>query len=170
METVNGWIIRAHPLFLDQLERLTVAVEREAQKRPETYRSGANVKLLAALQKLVFETIPTDPASPIFRAGGTLGPERRHWFRAKFGNGRFRLFFRYSSTAKIIVLAWVNEAETLRSYGAKTDAYAVFRSMLEDGNPPEGWTQLLEAASKEASLKRFARASKAGKMRDEDDI
>ena len=165
---VNGWIIRAHPLFLDQLDRLTSAVEREAQKKPETYRSGANAKLLAALQKLIFETIPADPASPAFRQGGTLGPDRKHWFRAKFGNGRFRLFFRYSSTARIIVFAWVNDAETLRSYGARTDAYAVFRAMLEDGNPPDSWTDLLEAASSETATKRFALVEKAGGRPNED--
>lgn len=161
MEMINGWIIRAHPLFLDQLERLTAAVEREAHKRPETFRSGANAKLLAALQKLMFETIPADPASPAFRQGGTLGPERKHWFRAKFGNGRFRLFFRYSSTAKIIVFAWVNDAETLRSYGARNDAYAVFRAMLDDGNPPDSWKHLVEAASSDVAMKRFARAKMA---------
>jgi toxin YhaV len=168
METVNGWIIRAHPLFLDQLERLTSAVDREAQKKPETYRSGANAKLLAALQKLIFETVPADPTIPAFRQGGTLGPDRKHWFRAKFGNGQFRLFFRYSSTAKIIVFAWVNDAETLRSYGARTDAYAVFRAMLEDGNPPDSWHQLQEAASSEAAMRRLARAAKASDGPNED--
>ena len=35
---------------------------------------------------------------------------RRHWLRAKFGGGRFRLFFGYSSSAKIIIYAWVNTA------------------------------------------------------------
>lgn len=161
MEMVNGWMIRAHPLFLDQLERLTLAVEREAHKRPETFRSSANAKLLAALHKLIFETIPADPASPAFRQGGTLGPDRKHWFRAKFGNGRFRLFFRYSSTAKVIVFAWVNDAETLRSYGARTDAYVVFRAMLEEGNPPDTWNHLLEAASTKEAMTRFVGAAKA---------
>ncbi|TPP10446.1 type II toxin-antitoxin system YhaV family toxin [Rhizobium glycinendophyticum] len=151
METVNGWIIRAHPLFLDQLERLTAAVEREALKKPETFRSSANAKLLAALQKLIFETIPADPAATGFRQGGIVRPERKHWFRAKFGNGRFRLFFRYSSAARVIVFAWVNDSDTLRRYGARTDAYHVFRAMLDDGNPPDSWNSPLEAASSKAA-------------------
>jgi toxin YhaV len=155
METVNGWIIRAHPLFLDQLERLTAAVEREARKKPDTFRSGANFKLLAALNKLVFDVIPADPTSSIFRQGGTLGAERKHWFRAKFGNGRFRLFFRYNSTAKLLVFAWVNDAETLRSYGSRRDAYVIFRAMLDDGNPPDSWKDLLDAASSDAVLRRW---------------
>lgn len=46
--------------------------------------------------------------------GNTLGPEHRHWRRAKIGR-RFRLFFRYDSRAKTIVFAWVNDEQTLRS-------------------------------------------------------
>ncbi|MBB5274226.1 toxin YhaV [Rhizobium rosettiformans] len=161
METVNGWIIRTHPLFLDQLERLTAAVEREARKKPGTFRSGANFKLLSALNKLVFEVIPADPTLAMFRQGGTLGAERKHWFRAKFGNGRFRLFFRYNSAAKVIVFAWVNDAETLRSYGSRSDAYAVFRGMLEDGNPPDSWKELLDAASSDVATRRLEALTEA---------
>lgn len=144
--TVNGWTLYAHPLFLGQLEKLTLAVERAREKDPDGYASTANAKLLAALRKLMFEVIPIDPARPEFRQGGTLGPARKHWFRAKFGNGRFRLFFRYSTAAKIIILAWVNDSDTLRTYGAKTDAYAVFKTMLDKGNPPEDWDALLKAS------------------------
>ncbi len=139
----GGWTLYAHPLFLDQLERLTVAVEKAAKKDPKGYASSANAKLLAAMRKLMFEVIPVDPTRPEFRQGGTLGPERKHWFRAKFGGGRFRLFFRYSSTAKIIIYAWVNDANTLRTYGSKSDAYAVFKTMLDRGNPPEDWSALV---------------------------
>jgi toxin YhaV len=144
---INGWTLYAHPLFTDQLDRLTAAVEKAKRKDPKTYQSTANAKLLAQLQRLAFETIPVDPARPEFRQGGTLGPSRKHWFRAKFGGGRFRLFFRYSSSAKIIVYAWVNDSETLRTYGAKSDAYAVFKGMLDKGNPPEDWAELLTSSS-----------------------
>lgn len=147
MIIVNGWTLYAHPLFLEQLERLTTAVERAKAKDPKGYASTANAKLLAAMRKLMLETIPVDPARPEFRQGGTLGPSRKHWFRAKFGNGRFRLFFRYSSSAKIIVYAWVNDSETLRTYGSKSDAYAVFKGMLDKGNPPEDWDVLLKASA-----------------------
>ena len=143
MITVNGWTLYAHPLFLDQLERLTFAVEKAAKKDPKGYASSANAKLLATMRKLMFEVIPVDPTRPEFRQGGTLGPERKHWFRAKFGGGRFRLFFRYSSSAKIIIYAWVNDSNTLRTYGSKSDAYAVFRAMLDRGNPPEDWNALI---------------------------
>ncbi len=151
MAAVNGWELFAHPLFLDQLEKLTAAVERVRKKDPRGWRKSANAKLLAALHRLVFETIPEDPARPEYRQGGTLGEDRKHWFRAKFGAGRFRLFFRYSAKTKVIVFAWVNDQTTLRAYGAKTDAYAAFRKMLDKGNPPDDWAALMAACAEDAS-------------------
>lgn len=143
---VNGWALYAHPLFFGQLDRLTAAVEKAKRKDPKKYQSSANAKLLAQLHRLAFETIPVDPARPEFRQGGTLGNNRKHWFRAKFGGGRLRLFFRYSTRAKIIIFAWVNDSETLRTYGSKSDAYAVFAKMLDSGNPPEDWEALMAAS------------------------
>ena len=142
----DGWRLLADPLFLDQIEKLEAALERLQANDPQGWRSSANAKLLAALRKLALETIPEDPARPIYRQGGTLGDDRKHWFRAKFGGGRFRLFFRYSASAKIIIYAWVNDENSLRTYGSKSDAYAVFRKMLDAGNPPDDWAALLEGA------------------------
>jgi toxin YhaV len=143
MITINGWTLYAHPLFLSQIETLTIAVEKAAKKDPKGYTSTANAKLLAAMRKLMFEAIPVDPTRPEFGQGGTLGASRKHWFRAKFGAGRLRLFFRYSSSAKIIIYAWVNDTRTLRTYGSNSDAYAVFKAMLDRGNPPEDWAALM---------------------------
>jgi toxin YhaV len=116
---VNGWQVFAHPMLLGQLEKLIGAVEAEWQKNPATYRSTANAKLLGALYALMFKTIPEDPTRDIYRQGKTLGTEYKHWFRAKFGNGRFRLFFRYSSKVRTIIFSWVNDESSLREYGAK---------------------------------------------------
>src|SRR5690606_672866 len=159
MLTINGWTIFAHPLFLDQLEKLTKAVDVLKANKPDQYQKNANTKLLAALNKLVFQTIPADPTATVYRQGSTLGGAHKHWFRAKFGNGRFRLFFRYDSTAKIIIFAWVNDETTLRTYGAKTDAYKVFTGMLEDGNPPDDWAALRKTASDQAAVDRLKKAS-----------
>ncbi len=156
MLVINGWQVFAHPLFLDQIEKLTDAVERAKAKDPIGFQKTANAKLLAALRIVAFETIPSDPTRPEYRQGGTLGADHKHWFRAKFGGQRFRLFFRYNAAAKIIILAWVNDAETLRTYGAKTDAYAVFRSMLDGGNPPDNWAALLKTATDRAAAERLS--------------
>lgn len=161
MPVVNGWTVRAHPLLLDQLERLTVSVETLKRRHPDTYRLSANAKLLAALLALMFDRIPRDPAAAAYLQGNTLGSGRRHWFRAKFGAGRFRLFFRYSSQAKVIIYAWVNDDDSLRTYGARTDAYAVFRGMLEGGNPPDDWDTLLAAVSERRAEARLAGARAA---------
>ena len=147
MIVVHGWHLFAHPAFLDQLDRLVAAVEADQAKTPSAADATANVKLLAALRKLVFETVPADPTWPDYRQGGTLGAARKHWFRAKFGGQRFRLFFRFDSRAKVIIYAWVNDSQTLRTYGSKTDAYAVFRGMLDDGHPPDDWAALLATAT-----------------------
>jgi toxin YhaV len=155
MPVVNGWTVRAHPLLLDQLERLTAAVDALKLKDPERYQQSANAKLLAALLELMFEKIPRDPASTAYVQGKTLGTDRRHWFRAKFGAARFRLFFRYSSRAKVIIFAWVNDENSLRTYGSKSDAYATFKHMLDGGNPPDDWETLLKAASDDKAEKRL---------------
>jgi toxin YhaV len=155
---IKGWQVFAHPLLLDQLERLVAAVEKERAKNPRKYQASANSKLLSALSRLLFETIPDDPTRPEYRLGNTLGASGRHWFRAKFGGQRFRLFFRYDSRARIIVYAWVNDDTTLRIYGSKTDAYVVFASMLRAGNPPDDWNELLKAAKDAGARGRFRRS------------
>jgi toxin YhaV len=109
---VNGWTLFAHPLFLDQVERLIEEVESELEKGK---RGTARQKVLAAIYRFAFHEIPNDPTASHFRQGNTLGPEHRHWFRARFGRGRFRLFFRYQSEARIIILAWINDRDTLRN-------------------------------------------------------
>lgn len=155
---VGGWTFFAHPLLLDQLERATAAVETVKAADPKAYRGTAQAKLLAMLVTLIFETIPADPTRPDYRQGDTLGAARKHWFRARFGNGRFRLFFRYDSRTKVIIYAWVNDESTLRTCGSKTDAYRVFKRMLDRRNPPDDWKALLAAASVKATVTRLEKA------------
>jgi toxin YhaV len=159
MLTINGWAILAHPLFLDQWEKLIEAVDALKAKRPEDYQGFADAKLLAALVQLVAVAVPSDPTSVMYRQGSTLGDARKHWFRAKFGNGRFRLFFRYSSANKVIIFAWVNDENTLRTHGAKTDAYKVFKGMLDEGNPPDDWYALHQQACGPKAVERLVKAS-----------
>ncbi len=142
----HGWTLFAHPLFLDQLDRLHAAVERARRTDADGWRGNANVKLLATIRALVLDRVPRDPLAPEFRQGNTLGPAHRHWFRAKFGAGRFRLFFRAESTARMVLYAWVNDRDTMRKAGAASDPYGVFGKMLARGNPPDDWASLLASA------------------------
>jgi toxin YhaV len=141
--TVNGWTLLYHPALIGQLSRLGEACDRARKADPHAAPANANVKLLAGLHKLMFEVTPADPARVDYRQGKTLGERHRHWFRAKF-MGRFRLFFRYDSRARLIVYGWVNDERTLRQSGGRNDPYAVFRQMLSAGNPPDDWDSLVK--------------------------
>ena len=143
--TINGWRIFAHPLFISQVEELSIKVKRLRQKYPQDYQKNNATKRLAAINKLAFEIIPQDPTRKEYRQGNTLGNEYKHWFRAKFFQ-QYRLFFRYHQQQKIIVYAWVNDEKSKRAYESKTDAYLVFKKMLENGNPPDDWEMLIKQA------------------------
>jgi len=145
---INGWTIFAHSLFLEQLEALLQKVERLRRKDPKGYNRKNATKQLAAIAKLAFEIIPQDPARTDYRQGSTLGDEHKHWFRAKFFQ-QYRLFFRYHQESKIIIYAWVNDDDTKRAYESSTDAYRIFRRMIESGHPPDDWKTLLEEARQE---------------------
>lgn len=145
---INGWTIFAHSLFLEQLETLLQKVERLHRKDPKGYTRKNATKQLAAISKLAFEIIPQDPTRTDYRQGSTLGDEHKHWFRAKFFQ-QYRLFFRYHQESKIIIYAWVNDDNTKRAYGSSTDAYRVFRRMIESGRPPDDWKSLLTEAKQE---------------------
>jgi toxin YhaV len=144
--TLNGWTIFAHPLFLAQLELLIRQVEGLKQKDPAGFSKKNAAKRLAAVTKLAFEVIPQDPTQVEYRQGSTLGEGHRHWFRAKFFQ-QYRLFFRYHAPSKVIVYAWVNDENTKRAYESSNDAYRIFAKMLEGGNPPNDWDELLTEAS-----------------------
>lgn len=141
----HGWSLLFHDCLVEQLQKLRAASDRAEAADPSGFSLNANVKLFRALSQLIFETVPSDPAREEYRQGNTMGTNYRHWRRAKIGR-RFRLFFRYDSKAKVIVFAWVNDERTLRSSGSKTDPYAVFRKMLDRGNPPDDWAALLAAS------------------------
>jgi toxin YhaV len=160
----NGWRLYVHPLFASQLERLTAQVEALKANNPSGYKDQSAAKLLATINRYMREAIPRDPGAPEFRQGNTLGADNRHWFRAKF-HERYRLFYRFSSREKVIVYAWVNDEGTLRKAGSKTDPYAIFRAMLEAGNPPGSMQALLAAAASLQGEAVVAKAPPGGSLR-----
>lgn len=139
----SGWLLLAHPHFLDQYSRWQAGAQKAIKSHPKTYHLDDKVKLFAHLEKRVFEDIPADPASPNWRLGNSLGAENKAWKRAKFG-GQYRLFFRCDSKVKIIVYGWANDSQTLRSYDDPADAYRTFQKLLSAGEVPNRWEELLE--------------------------
>jgi toxin YhaV len=143
--TVNGWTIYLHPLFQSQLDALRKQVDALRRKDPTGYHQRNATKRLAAIARLAFDVIPQDPTRTEYRQGGTLGEQHKHWIRAKFFQ-QYRLFFRFHAASKILVFAWVNDEDTRRAYESDDDAYRVFRKMLQKGNPPDDWNDLVRAA------------------------
>ena len=141
----HGWNLLFHEGLIEQLQKLQAAAQKAQTQDPQGFESNANVKLFKALAQLMLETVPSDPSRDEYRQGNTMGPAFRHWRRAKLGR-RFRLFFRFDSKTRIIIFAWVNDENTLRSSGSKTDPYAVFQKMLQRGNPPDDWAALVSAS------------------------
>lgn len=148
---VNGWTVLAHPLFLEQYAALLASAIDAKSTSSSTFKMSKPAKLLAAIIHIISEVIPADPANSAFNQGKTLGEGATHWKRVKFFQ-QYRLFYRYDARAKIIIIAWVNDDDTKRAYGSKTDAYRVFRKMLEAGRPPNNWEELLAEARKSPSL------------------
>jgi toxin YhaV len=151
----HGWRLFVHPLFQAQLERLTKRVEKLASSDPHGYVSHPATKMLATINHYIQDAIPRNPNGPEFRQGNTLGLGNRHWFRAKF-HGRYRLFYRFSTEHKVIIYVWVNDEAGLRKAGSKTDPYAVFKTMLESGDPPSSFAELLLTSNEMDASGRLA--------------
>ena len=146
----HGWTLLFHDGLIEQLQKLQAASQRAQDQDPQGFESNANVKLFIALSQLMLETVPSDPHREEYRQGNTMGSAFRHWRRAKIGR-RFRLFFRFDSKTRIIIFAWVNDENTLRSSGSKRDPYAVFQKMLQRGHPPDDWAVLVSASKSQWS-------------------
>lgn len=141
----NGWHLYRHRLFVERLNALEEAVASLFAGDPAGYKQHPQTKLLASVFKAINETVPANPADPVFRLGTMLGEDYAHWKRVKKGMPqRYRLFFRFaSSPLPLIVYVWLNDEETLRKVGAKTDVYVRFRAMLERGEVPSTIEELI---------------------------
>ena len=148
---VNGWTLYWHPAFKEQFDKALSAVQTIKDNRPHELNTNDRAKLLKRVLEIIVDEIPKDPNHANFAQCNTLGKANRYWRRAKFLQ-RFLLFFRFSSTAKIIIYAWVNDDKTLRQAGAKTDAYEVFEKRLKRGEPPANWDDLLKQSAEIEAL------------------
>ena len=93
-------------------------------------------------------TVPTNPADPVFRLGRTLGRSHGNWRRVKKGlPQRYRLFFIFASNPlAVVIYAWLNDEDTLRKEGSRTDVYQVFKRMLERGDVPSTINELIQGS------------------------
>jgi toxin YhaV len=140
------WRLFAHPAFSEPFNALVGEVQRLSAAGPHSYKEHPKTKLLRRILDLIETEIPRDPGAYEYSLGNTLGPAHRHWRRAQFP-GRFRLFFRYSSKAGVIIYAWMNDENTLRQAGGRNDPYSVFGGLLRKGRPPDDWDALAQQAA-----------------------
>ena len=144
--TSHGWQIWFGELFDVRWRTLRDRVKYlKAELDASHFEAHPDVKLFATLVHIIHETVPRAPEHSDFRLGKTLGDRFTGWRRVKRHGlpDRMRLFFKFSSARKLIVFVWLNDADTLRKEGASSDPYAVFRRMLETGNPPDDLVDLL---------------------------
>lgn len=142
-----GWRLYQSSAFAEAFAPLEAEIQRLAKENPRTFAAHPKAKLYRRIVDLITEEIPRDPNAAAFQLGNTLGPTHRHWRRAKFLQ-RFRLFFRFDSASRIIIYAWVNDENTLRKAGLRSDPYSVFLRRLNDGDPPDDWPALLADATR----------------------
>ncbi len=89
----HGWQLFVHPAFRRPYDNLVLDVASlRSTLSPKAFAEHAKVKILARINKLILDEIPSDPGAKRFEQGNTLGPSGRHRRRAKFFQ-RFRLFF-----------------------------------------------------------------------------
>ncbi|MBN1602655.1 MAG: type II toxin-antitoxin system YhaV family toxin [Chitinispirillaceae bacterium] len=124
----NGWKLFWHSLFKMEIERLKKDVLRAKQNDPINYKTHPKYKLLETVRNIIFFEIPANPTHCRFNLSGNLSSYKRE----KFGNRR-RLFFRYFSNDFSIIYLWLNNEDTLRKDGSKTDPYQLFSKMVSNG-------------------------------------
>ena len=128
----NGWKLFYHPVFGDRYADLRDRARalKKHLSRDEFVRHP-DVKLVAAVRRVVLEIIPDEPNRPDFWLKDDLAKFRRvkHYGLPD----RYRLFYVFSDQQKVVIVLYLNESRTLRKQGAKTDPYEVFGEMVRSG-------------------------------------
>ena len=129
---INGWHVLALPRFSERYAALRGEARRlKDQLSPQEYVGHPAVKLAGAVHRLITQIVPDNPNAPEFRLRGDLST-----FRRAKGHGlpqRYRLFWVFSEGNKTIIFLYLNDEETLRKEGARSDPYAVFARLVARG-------------------------------------
>ena len=159
---INGWVFYWHQLFKNHnmysfsgyLMELLEAVEKLQKDDPQNFHHHHTYKFFEQIDSSINNRIAPDPTNKEFLLGNTLGKKHRCWKRVKHAlPPRYRLFFRYQTTPKEVVLVWLNNSRCLRKEGAKTDVYTVFAKMLKKGTVPNSIETLISESKLEEKKK-----------------
>lgn len=129
---------------MDLLERVELLTDQD----PDGFYTHRDYKFFENVTNCIEYRILQEPSNKEFNLGRTLGKDYKNWRRAKHGlPSRYRLFFRYSSQAKEIVLAWLNDEASIRRAGHKNDVYETFKKMLKSNKIPKSYDELVRSSS-----------------------
>ena len=130
MTTKNSYLLKAHEMFFQRTVELNREVKVLSQKlSSEAWQQHETVKLAHRVYRATFETIPGNPDHPSYR----LTAELRRYRRYKQGLGRYRLFFAFSNTPRIILYLYLNDRASLRKEGDRHDPYERFKTFVRQG-------------------------------------
>lgn len=144
---IHGCHFYWYHLFQNYFLELLDTVENLAKKDPTAFHHHPLYKLLTSIIDSIEQRIAVDPLQPEFRLGHTLGVQNGHWRRVKNGlPNRYRMFFQFNKIPETnVVIAWINDHNTLRKAGSTSDVYEVFKKMLKRGDVPNTMEELLKA-------------------------
>lgn len=130
MTIKNSYVLKTHEIFFQRTVELNNEVKALRRKLSgEKLKQHETVKLANRVYKATLETIPENPDHPAYRLKGDLKKYRRY----KQGLGRYRLFFAFSNTPKLILYLYLNDRASLRKEGDKNDPYERFRNFVRQG-------------------------------------
>lgn len=130
MTTKNNYWLKAHEIFFQRTVELNNEVKALSRKlSSEALKQHETVKLAHRVYKATLETIPENPDHPSYCLKADLKKYRRY----KQGLGRYRLFFAFSTTPRIILYLYLNDRASLRKEGDKNDPYERFRTFVRQG-------------------------------------
>jgi toxin YhaV len=129
---VNGWTLLYHPVFGQRYAELRNEARRlKRELPPDAFAAHPLVKLVAAVRRLLVEIVPADPNAPEFWLRGELAR-----FRRARGHGlppRYRLFWVFSQSTRVVIYLYLNDQATLRKEGSRSDPYEVFKGLVARG-------------------------------------
>lgn len=124
------YILKYHEIYYTRITTLKDILKKLKEELPAPqYLSHRTVKLAKRIYDADQNIIPQDPDRPEYKLKGDLKKYRRY----KKGLQRYRLFFAFSSSPKIILYLYLNNEKELRKAGGRNDPYRKFKIFVTRG-------------------------------------
>ena len=126
----NDYLLMYHDCYFQRIRKLKARLkELKAELPHEEYVRHELVKFAARIRNADQKIIPEDPNKQEYRLKGDLKKFRRY----KQGLKRYRLFFCFANTPRIILYLYLNDEKHLRKQGDRNDPYEAFTRLVKNG-------------------------------------